>query len=74
MAKSKAKKNKDTGRKPFLSDRQRKVLLIIILAMLILVPVIQVIKCKSECLKKKMNAPYPEIACKYDCPWPWERR
>lgn len=59
-------------RKPLLSDRQKKVLLIVILAMFVLVPVVEVIRCKAGCLKR-VKTPYPEIACKYQCPWPWEK-
>ena len=72
-----AKRNKDpknvkAERKPLLSDRQKKVFLIVILAMFVLVPVVDVIRCKSACLKR-VKTPYPEIACKYQCPWPWEK-
>ncbi|MBF0122136.1 MAG: hypothetical protein HQL21_01855 [Candidatus Omnitrophica bacterium] len=59
-------------KKPMLSDRQKKVLLIVILAMFVLVPVFDVIRCKASCLKR-VKTPYPEIACKYQCPWPWEK-
>ncbi len=57
-------------KKPLLSDRQRKIFLIVILAMFILVPVADNFRCKAACLKR-VKTPYPEIACKYQCPWPW---
>lgn len=59
-------------RKPLFSDRQRKIFLILIAAMLILVPVADNFRCKAACLKK-VKTPYPEIACGYECPWPWQR-
>ena len=59
-------------KKPLLSDRQRKVFLIVILAMFILVPVADNFRCKAACLKR-VKTPYPEIACKYQCPWPWAK-
>ncbi|MBF0594221.1 MAG: hypothetical protein HQL22_04570 [Candidatus Omnitrophica bacterium] len=63
---------KAEDKKPFLSDRQRKVFLIVILAMVVLVPIVDNFRCKASCLKR-VKTPYPEIACKYQCPWPWER-
>ncbi len=65
-------KNSKAEKKPLLSDRQKKVFLIVILAMFVLVPVADVIRCKAVCLKR-VKTPYPEIACKYQCPWPWEK-
>ncbi|NTV29607.1 MAG: hypothetical protein HGA80_05960 [Candidatus Omnitrophica bacterium] len=67
-----AKGAKETG-KTFLSDRQKRVLLIVIVAMFVLVPVADNFRCKAACLKR-IKTPYPEIACKYECPWPWERK
>lgn len=75
----KTEKNKDKSgkeqKKPFLSDRQKKVLLVIVIAMVFLVPVWNNLRCKAACLKK-VKTPYPEIACKYECPWlwPWQQR
>ncbi|MBF0618591.1 MAG: hypothetical protein HQL19_00305 [Candidatus Omnitrophica bacterium] len=66
------KKNKDQ-KKPFLSDRQRKVLLVVIVLMFVLVPIVENFRCKAACLKR-VKTPYPEIACKYQCPWPWEKQ
>jgi uncharacterized ion transporter superfamily protein YfcC len=66
-------KGEREDKKPLFSARQKKVLLIILIAMFILVPVIDVFRCKAACLKR-IKTPYPEIACKYDCPWPWERK
>jgi bifunctional ADP-heptose synthase (sugar kinase/adenylyltransferase) len=60
-------------KKPLFSDRQRKVLLIILVAMFILVPVVDNFRCKAACLKR-VKTPYPEIACKYECPWLWDRK
>jgi hypothetical protein len=69
----KVKKVKDqSDKKPFLSDRQRKVLLIVLIVMFIAVPVIDNLRCKVKCLKR-VKTPYPEIACRYECPWPWEK-
>ena len=60
-------------KKPFLSDRQWRVLMIVIVAMFILVPIADNFRCKAACLKR-VKTPYPEIACKYECPWPWDRK
>jgi hypothetical protein len=65
-------RTKEDLKPPFLSQRQRKVFLIVIVAMFILVPVVDNFRCKAACLKK-VKTPYPEIACKYQCPWPWAR-
>jgi hypothetical protein len=65
-------KEKSEAKKPFLSGRQRRVFLIVILAMFILVPIVDNFRCKAACLKR-VKTPYPEIACKYQCPWPWAR-
>ena len=71
--KNNSKKKQDVEpKKPMLSDRQRNVFLIVILAMFILVPVADNLRCKAACLKR-VKTPYPEIACKYQCPWPWAR-
>ncbi len=72
-----AKRNKKiaqekTEKKPFLSDRQKRVLLGIIVFMFIAVPVVDNIRCKAACLKH-VKTPYPEIACGYQCPWPWQK-
>lgn len=67
-----AKGSKD-AKKPLFSDRQRSVLLIVIIAMFILVPVVDNFRCKAACLKR-IKTPYPEIACKYECPWPWDKK
>ena len=70
---AKGVKASKTEKKPLFSDRQRKVLLIVLVAMFILVPVIDNFRCKAACLKR-IKTPYPEIACKYECPWPWDRK
>jgi hypothetical protein len=69
----KEKKGGQAEKRPLLSARQKKVLLILIMAMFVLVPVVDVIRCKAACLKR-VKTPYPEIACKYQCPWPWEKK
>lgn len=68
---SKQKQPKEE-KKPLFSDRQRRTFIIIVAAMIILVPIAENIRCKSACLKR-VKTPYPEIACKYECPWFWER-
>ena len=70
---AKGAKAAKSEKKPLFSDRQRKVLLIILVAMFILVPVVDNFRCKAACLKR-VKTPYPEIACKYECPWPWDRK
>jgi hypothetical protein len=67
----KAKKAKN-DKKPLLSDRQRRVLLIVLVIMFIAVPIIDNLRCKAACLKR-VKTPYPEIACRYECPWPWQK-
>jgi hypothetical protein len=69
---SKPRQDKEV-KPPLFSDRQRKVFLIVILAMFILVPIIDNLRCKAQCLKR-VKTPYPEIACKYECPWFWEKK
>ena len=69
--KDKTVKAAKTAGKPLFSDRQKKILVIIIIAMFVLVPVIDNFRCKAACLKR-IKTPYPEIACKYQCPWPWD--
>jgi len=70
---AKASKRSKEEKKPFLSDRQKKVFLIVLVAMFIIVPVVDNFRCKAACLKR-VKTPYPEIACKYECPWPWDRK
>ena len=70
---SKPKQKNKEEKKPLFSDRQKQVLLIVIVLMLLLVPVVSNFRCKAECFKK-VKTPYPEIACKYQCPWPWEKK
>ncbi|NLE65389.1 MAG: hypothetical protein GX606_05705 [Elusimicrobia bacterium] len=72
--KKKTAKRAEAGQKSgFLSDRQRKVLLLVVLVMVALVPIIDVLRCRSACLPT-IKTPYPEIACGYKCPWPWQGR
>ena len=68
----KADKVSQEEKKPFMSDRQKSVLLILIIASFIAVPLVQIIRCKSACMKR-VKTPYPEIACRYECPWPWQK-
>jgi hypothetical protein len=72
MPKSAKKAKNKSDKKPFLSDRQKKVLFIVLILMFILVPIIDNLRCKAACLKR-VKTPYPEIACKYECPWPWQK-
>jgi hypothetical protein len=71
--KSRSPKGDKEPKKPLFSNRQMKVFLIILIAMFILVPVVDVVRCKAACLKR-VKTPYPEIACKYQCPWPWDKK
>ena len=70
---SKGAKGAKDEKRPLFSDRQKKVLLIVIVAMFVLVPIADNFRCKAACLKR-VKTPYPEIACKYECPWPWDRK
>jgi hypothetical protein len=72
MPKSAKKLKIKNDKKPFLSDRQRRVLLTVLILMFILVPLVDNLRCKAACLKR-VKTPYPEIACKYECPWPWQK-
>ena len=65
-------KSDKTARQPLLSDRQRHVLLIVLAALVLAVPVIDNIRCKTACMQR-VKTPYPEIACGYECPWPWQK-
>jgi hypothetical protein len=66
-----AKQDKE-AKKPFMSDRQKKVLLGILVVLFISVPVVDILRCKAACMKR-VKTPYPEIACRYECPWPWQK-
>jgi hypothetical protein len=68
VKKAKGKSNKES----FLSDRQKRALLIVLIVMLVAVPIVDNLRCKAACLKR-IKTPYPEIACKYECPWPWQK-
>ncbi|MFH0753330.1 MAG: hypothetical protein V2A70_02045 [Candidatus Omnitrophota bacterium] len=71
-SKKKTVKQENAVRKTFLSDRQKKVLLVILVLLFISVPVIDILRCKAACMKR-VKTPYPEIACRYECPWPWQK-
>jgi hypothetical protein len=60
------------GRPQFFSPRQVRVFLIVMALMLFWVLVADTVRCKAACLKR-VKTPYPEIACKYQCPWFWEK-
>lgn len=63
---------KDGPRKPLMSDRQKRVFLVILVVLLFTVPVVDILRCKAACMKR-VKTPYPEIACRYECPWPWQK-
>jgi hypothetical protein len=68
----KAEKQSKSQKKPFMSDRQKRVLLGVLVLLVLAVPVIDVLRCKAACMKR-VKTPYPEIACRYECPWPWQK-
>ena len=75
MARKKNKKEERgpaAARKSLFSERQRRVLLVILVLLVLSVPVVDIVRCKSACMKR-VKTPYPEIACRYECPWPWEK-
>ena len=72
MRKSAKKAKNQSNKEPFLSDRQKRALLIVLVVMLIAVPLVDNLRCKAACLKR-VKTPYPEIACRYECPWPWQK-
>ncbi|MBF0330706.1 MAG: hypothetical protein HQL17_02125 [Candidatus Omnitrophica bacterium] len=67
-----ARQEKAAAKQPFMSDRQKKVLLGVLVVLFISVPVIDILRCKAACMKR-VKTPYPEIACRYECPWPWQK-
>jgi hypothetical protein len=67
-----AEKQSKVGKKPFMSDRQKRVLLGVLVLLVLAVPVIDILRCKAACMKR-VKTPYPEIACGYECPWPWQK-
>ncbi len=68
----KERREEKAPRKPLLSDRQRKVVLAVLVIAVCAVPVIDILRCKAACMKR-VKTPYPEIACRYECPWPWQK-
>jgi hypothetical protein len=70
--KKKEPKGAKAAKKALLSDRQRHVLLIVLAVLLLAVPVVENIRCKAACMQR-VKTPYPEIACGYECPWPWQK-
>lgn len=71
MAKKIKKLQKE--QKPFLSNRQKKVFLILVVLMILAVPMFNTFHCRAKCLKR-VKTPYPEIACRYECPWFWQKK
>ena len=69
----KSKKSVEQAQRQLFSERQKRVLIIVIIAMFIMVPIVDNFRCKASCLKR-IKTPYPEIACQFECPWPWERK
>ena len=68
----KASKGSSAQKKPFMSDRQKRVLLGVLVLLVLAVPVVDILRCKAACMKR-VKTPYPEIACRYECPWPWQK-
>jgi hypothetical protein len=68
----KASKQVKADKKSFMSDRQKRVLLGVLLLLILAVPIIDICRCKIACMKR-VKTPYPEIACRYECPWPWQK-
>ena len=68
----KASKQAAAEKKPFMSDRQKRVLLGVLVLLILAVPVVDNFRCKAACMKR-VKTPYPEIACRYECPWPWQK-
>ncbi len=65
-------RQKNAQKRPLMSDRQKRVLLGILVLLLFTVPVVDILRCKAACMKR-VKTPYPEIACRYECPWPWQK-
>jgi hypothetical protein len=68
----KVSKQVRADKKPFMSDRQKRVLLGVLVVLVLAVPIIDNFRCKAACMKR-VKTPYPEIACRYECPWPWQK-
>jgi len=68
----KASKQARAEKRPFMSDRQKRVLLGVLVLLVLAVPTIDIVRCKAACMKR-VKTPYPEIACRYECPWPWQK-
>jgi hypothetical protein len=68
----KSDKQAKAPKKPFMSDRQKRVLLGVLVLLVLAVPTIDIFRCKAACMKR-VKTPYPEIACRYECPWPWQK-
>ena len=68
----KASKQAAADKKPFMSGRQKRVLLGVLVVLILAVPVVDNFRCKAACMKR-VKTPYPEIACRYECPWFWQK-
>jgi predicted nucleic acid-binding Zn ribbon protein len=45
---------------------------LITIGLLALKPLKDAKECRSACMQR-VKTPYPEVACKYECPMPWEK-
>ncbi len=72
----KERREEKVPHKPFLSSRQRVIFLAILIILICTVsvagPMVKAFYCKAACMKR-VKTPYPEIACRYECPWPWQK-
>ena len=64
-----AEREANADKKPFMSQRQKRMLLIVLVVLFCMVPFVEMFRCKAACMKR-VKTPYPEIACGYECPWP----
>ncbi|MBF0569365.1 MAG: hypothetical protein HQL18_01130 [Candidatus Omnitrophica bacterium] len=72
--KNKSSKSAKGEKKSLFSERQKVVLLVVLLLMICCVPIFDSYRaCKAKCLQR-IKTPYPEIACKYERCWPWEKK
>jgi predicted nucleic acid-binding Zn ribbon protein len=46
---------------------------LLLILLVLAIPIIDNTRCKTACMKR-VKSPYPEIACRYECPLPWESR
>lgn len=43
----------------------------LLLLLLVVFISLNVFRCRNAC-RARITTPYPEIACRYECPWPWQ--